>query len=324
MDRFTIWLDATKLEKMLSLLHPQVQDRSEELTRAFAEAQPFRHVAIHPFLDPAFCSQLMAEFPQFDEERARNEMGGVGRKAVFADLPKLGPAYAKFDRLMRDPAFLALMGRITSVPGLLYDPEYIGGGTHENLEGQELDTHVDFNYHPKTSTHRRLNLIVFLNPDWEESWGGRLELLRDPWATGDDVKTVTPLANRCVIFETTEASWHGFRRIQLPAGKNVSRRSIAVYFYTREAPPRGAAPTHATFYFQRPLPEHIRPGYTLREEDVTEIQTLFARRDQHTQFLYEREMEFSRNLTNIALSRGFRWGRRLAAPVELLRRILRG
>jgi hypothetical protein len=82
MDRFTIWLDATKLEKMLSLLHPQVQDRAEELSRAFTGAQPFRHVVIDPFLDPAFCGRLMAEFPQFDNERARNEMGGVGSKAA--------------------------------------------------------------------------------------------------------------------------------------------------------------------------------------------------------------------------------------------------
>jgi hypothetical protein len=324
MERFTVGLDATKLERMLSLLHPGARDRVEELSREFSVAQPFRHVVIDPFLDPAFCGRLIAEFPAFDAERARNEMGGVGRKAVFPDLARLGPAYAQFDRLMRDRAFLELAGRITSVPGLIYDPEYIGGGTHENLEGQELDTHVDFNYHPKTHTHRRLNLIVFLNPEWEESWGGRLELLRDPWATGDAVKMVTPLANRCVIFETTEASWHGFRRIQLPAGKHVSRRSIAVYFYTREAPPRGAAPSHATFYFQRPLPEHIRPGYTLREEDLAEIQTLLARRDQNTRFLYEREMEFSRAISNITLSRTFRWSRRFAAPVEWLRRILRG
>jgi 2-oxoglutarate-Fe(II)-dependent oxygenase superfamily protein len=324
MERFTVGLDATKLERMLSLLHPQVQVRAEELSREFAGGQPFRHVVIDPFLDPAFCNRLIAEFPAFDAERARNEMGGVGRKAVFPDLARLGPAYAQFDRLMSDRAFLKLAGRITGMPGLIYDPEYIGGGTHENLEGQELDTHVDFNYHPKTHTHRRLNLIVFLNPEWEERWGGRLELLRDPWASGDAVKMVTPLANRCVIFETTEASWHGFRRIQLPAGKNVSRRSIAVYFYTREAPPRGAAPPHATFYFQRPLPEHIRAGYTLREEDLAEIQTLLARRDQNTQFLYEREMEFSRTISNITLSRTFRWGRRLAAPVEMLRRIFRG
>ena len=309
---------------MLSLLHTQVQDRAEELSREFTGAQPFRHVVIDPFLDPAFCNRLIAEFPAFDAQRARNEMGGVGRKAVFPDLARLGPAYAQFDRLMRDRAFLALAGRITAMPGLIYDPEYVGGGTHENLEGQELDTHVDFNFHPKTHTHRRLNLIVFLNPEWEESWGGRLELSRDPWATGDAVRMVTPLANRCVIFETTEASWHGFRRIQLPAGKNVSRRSIEVYFDARGDLSRVTAPSPASFLYQTHLPEQIRPGYTLREEDLAEIQALLARRDQNTQFLYEREMEFSQAISNITLSRTFRWGRRLAAPVELLRKLWRG
>jgi Rps23 Pro-64 3,4-dihydroxylase Tpa1-like proline 4-hydroxylase len=272
---------------------------------------------MEPFLDPAFCEQLMAEFPSFEKEKALNETGQVAGKAVFSNLAELGPAYARFDRMMQDPEFLALTARITGIPNLLYDPEYIGGGTHENLEGQELDSHVDFNFHPRTQTHRRLNLILFLNPEWQASWGGCLELLRDPWET--DCKTVVPLANRAVIFETTEGSWHGFRKIQLPAHHgNLSRRSIAVYFYTEEAPPHGAAPSHATFYYQRPMPAYVQPGHTLREEDVRELETLFARRDQHIRFLYEREMEFSQALVNIRLSRAFRWGSRLTKPFRLL------
>lgn len=303
-------------------LHAGLPGRIDELAREFASARPFPHVIIEPFLDPAFCDQLMAEFPEFNRDKALNEMGEPAGKAVFSDLAGISPAFARFDRLMQDPDFLALTGRITGIPNLLYDPEYIGGGTHENLHGQELDTHVDFNFHPRTHTHRRLNLILFLNPVWLESWGGCLELLRDPLQADsqtEDLKTVVPLANRAVIFETSEASWHGFRKIQLPPDRNTSRRSVAVYFYTREAPAEGAAPSHATFYYQRPLPSRFRAGYTMGEADVRELQDLFTRRDQYIRFLYQREMEFSKALADVIQSRVFRWGNRLVNPLKMLR-----
>jgi len=301
---------------MLDGVNPILVQQADRLAREFETAQPFRHVVIENFLDDSFCQALIREFPGFDEKQAISESGEVGGKAVFSNLAELGASYARLDRLMQSPEFLEFTGRVTGIPHLLYDPEYIGGGTHENLEGQELDTHVDFNYHPRTQTHRRLNLILFLNPEWEESWGGYLELLRDPWASDEGVKSVAPRANTCVIFETTESSWHGFRRIHLPSGKKTSRRSIAVYFYTKEPPARGAAPSHATFYYQRSLPQHIQAGRTLSDADLLEIQTLLARRDQQIQFLYHREMEFSETLANVMNSRSLRWGKRLAGWAE--------
>ena len=162
--------------------------------------------------------------------------------------------------------FLALMGQITAIPNLLYDPDYVGGGTHENLHGQDLDPHVDFSYHPKSHRHRRLNLIVFLNPECREEWGGAFELHVNPWLPPEEnpLKTVAPLANRCLILETSENSWHGFKRINLPPeNRNLSRRSIAVYYYTRRRPASETAPGHSTIYVQRPLPEHIRAGHIL-------------------------------------------------------------
>jgi hypothetical protein len=298
--------------------------RIEELRRNFQEARPFRHVVVDGFLDSRFCQSLIDEFPPFDPRNAINETGGVGRKAVHADLCTLGPACRQFDALMRDPAFLKQTGAVTGIADLLYDPGYFGGGTHQNLDGQELDIHVDFNYHPTTFQHRRLNLILFLNPEWSESWGGCLELCADPWnPLGADVVRILPLANRAVLFETTERSWHGFSRITLPPERReLSRRSIAVYFYTEKRPAEETAPSHATVYIPRPLPAYLQPGHTLTELDKDELQNLIERRDDQIRFLYERELRYTSLIRGITDSLSFRLGRLLTWPARALRRRL--
>jgi hypothetical protein len=278
-------------------------------------------VVIEPFLDPQCCQELIAQFPPFEMGDARNERGELAGKAVIGDIARLGPAYNRFDRLMRDGEFLATIGHITGIPDLLYDEDYVGGGTHENRDGQELDSHVDFNFHPRLGWHRRLNLIVFLNPRWEESWGGCLELLREPSADSDDARrVVAPLANRAVIFETTESSWHGFPVIRTPPGKGISRKSLAVYFYSHDRPAAEIAPSHGTYYYQRPLPAHIQAGYTMQAQDVAEIRKLFTRRDDHIRFLYEREQEFALLLEGITKWGAFRLARALTWPARAVKR----
>jgi len=306
---------------VLALLHSDVTSHIEKLARQFSGAQPFRHIVIDRFLDPQFCAELMARFPPFEAGDARNERGEMAGKSVIARIARLGPAFDRFDRLMRNREFLSLIGRITGIPGLLYDQDYIGGGTHENRDGQELDAHVDFNFHPRLAWHRRLNLIVFLNPRWEEAWGGCLELLREPSAdAGDARKIVTPLANRAVIFETTESSWHGFPVIRTPPGSAIARKSLAVYFYTQDRPTAEIAPSHGTFYYQRPLPGYIQAGYTLREDDVSEIRKLLARRDGQIRYLYEREQEFAAAMESIRKWRALRVALALTWPVRALKR----
>ena len=254
---------------------------------AFARRDPFRHVVIDGFFAPDYAAALLASFPPFERGNARNEAGELGGKSTIERIRGLGAPYAALDVLIQTQDFLDLIGRVTGIPALLYDPDYFGGGTHENREGQDLDAHVDFNRHPREGWHRRLNLIVYLNHDWSDGWGGSLELHSDPRSADDRVTRVTPLFNRCVIFETTEWSWHGFARIQLPAAQAaLSRKSIALYFYTKERPAEELAGTHSTIYVDRPLPERFRAGMTLTEHDVEELRVLLVRRDQHNQRLY--------------------------------------
>jgi len=279
------------------MLNPRLQDEADRVAARFRDARPFRHIVIDGFFADESCARLLAEFPPFERGNARNEAGELGGKSTVEKIRELGPAYAELDDLIRTRGFLDLIGRITGIPQLLYDPYYFGGGTHENREGQDLDAHVDFNRHPVERWHRRLNLIVYLNPEWEDAWGGSLELHSDPRAPDDRIELITPLYNRAVIFETTETSWHGFSRIALPeARKALSRRSIALYFYTTERPVQELADTHSTIYVDRPLPEHFRPGLSLTERDIEELRVLLARRDQHNQRLYRDNTALTKQL----------------------------
>jgi hypothetical protein len=290
-----------------TLLDPRVLADADRHAAAFARREPFRHVVIDDFFAADYAAQLLADFPPFERGNARNEAGELGGKSTVERIRELGAPYAALDDLIQSRAFLDLVSRLTGVPDLLYDPHYFGGGTHENREGQDLDAHVDFNRHPLENWHRRLNLIVYLNHDWDDAWGGSLELHSDPRSRDDQVRLVTPLFNRCVIFETTEWSWHGFSRITLPdARKDLTRRSIALYFYTRERPVEELADTHSTIYVDRPLPERFRPGLTLAEADVEELRVLLARRDQHNQRLYRDVADLTRQLGQAqeALRRG--------------------
>jgi hypothetical protein len=290
-------------------LNGRVLDEVDRHAAAFARREPFRHVVIDDFLAADYAAALLADFPPFERGNARNEAGELGGKSTVERIRHLGAPYAMLDDLIQSPAFLDVISRVTGIPELLYDPHYFGGGTHENREGQDLDPHVDFNRHPTESWHRRLNLIVYLNHEWEDAWGGALELHADPRSRDDRVSLVTPLYNRCVIFETTETSWHGFSRITLPeARRGLTRKSVALYFYTRDRPAEELADTHSTIYVDRPLPERFRAGATLSESDVEELRGLLARRDQHNQRLYR---DITRLTKELGLARTALLGGRL-------------
>jgi hypothetical protein len=255
---------------------------------AFASARPFRHLVIDDFLQPAVIEQLRQEFPAFERGNFIGDDGRPGGKSTVDSMPQLGPAYRQLDDVIQSPAFLAYLGQVTGIDGLLYDPFYLGGGTHENRNGQPLRPHIDFNYHPSERWHRRLNLIVYLNPEWDDRWGGLLDLYRDPYADPKPAARIAPLLNRCVIFETTETSWHGFDAITFPPDRpGLSRKSIALYFYTKERPVEETAPRHTTHYVNRQLPEHMTAGHALTDADVAVLRELIASRDGQMKMLYE-------------------------------------
>jgi hypothetical protein len=276
----------------LSILDRDLLERISHHGSAFTGAQPFPHVVIDNFLDADFARALLDAFPSFERGNSVGDDGVQGGKSTVDRLRELGPAYARLDDTIKSRPFLEAIGEITGIPDLIYDPWYLGGGTHENRDGMSLDAHVDFNYHPSERWHRRLNLIVYLNPEWEDAWGGCLELFRDPAADARPSRSVTPAFNRCVIFETSERSWHAFDRIRLPEQhRQLTRRSIALYFYTKDRLEAESVARHTTLYVNRQLPEKYCDGHVLSRGDVADIKQLLEVRDAHIRRLYAENTE---------------------------------
>jgi Rps23 Pro-64 3,4-dihydroxylase Tpa1-like proline 4-hydroxylase len=126
------------------------------------------------------------------------------------------------------------MGHVLSIPKLISDPYYSGGGLNISERGGLLDIHVDGNYHDASGMNRRVNLLYYLNPNWEQSWGGEFGIYDD---NGEKlIKSIAPKFNRCIIFDTHDKSYHGLPNpINFPA--NDPRRSILLYYYTVAARP---------------------------------------------------------------------------------------
>ncbi len=285
----------------LDRLAEPLLNNADTLRQEFTGAQPFRHICIDNFLESQFAERLLAEFPSFDRKLSLNEMGAPSLKAVNTKIREISPAYGELYSLISSKPFLDFMSQLSGIPDLLLDPKMFGGGTHENRHGQELDPHIDFNYAEDHGLHRRLNLIVYLNKDWKTEWGGAIEIHSNPrQPETNQISAFDPLFNRAVMFETNEISWHGFPLIQLPeAERERSRKSISIYLYTKDRPEGEIAPSHGTFYVQRPLPQHIAPGHVVTAEDVVELKSLLIRRDRWIELYHKMELDKNRSIDQL-------------------------
>jgi len=138
---------------------------------------------------------------------------------------------------------------VTGIENLIPDPTFEGGGLHQIPRGGKLAMHADFNKHRRFGLDRRLNALLYLNKDWREDYGGHLELWnRD--MTQCEAK-ILPVYNRLAVFGTTDFTFHGHPNpLQCPEG--MTRKSLALYYFTNGRPAEEVSGTHSTLFKARP------------------------------------------------------------------------
>ena len=208
------------------------------LAEEYKNGDPFPLVVIDGFLEEDFANQLVAEFPSVDD-MAHSKDYIFGDKREEADFAKAGPAAQAYHDYLLSDEFAEVVSTVTGRK-LFMDASFHGGGFHQGGDGSHLDTHVDFNIHPKHEDWLRvLNVLLYLNKDWQPEWDGSLLLRTDP---KNEPRAIAPLFNRAVFMLTSDNTFHGYRKMSLPEG--VTRKSIAGYAY--ELIPAGSLKTRTT------------------------------------------------------------------------------
>lgn len=189
---------------------------------------PYKHWVGEDFLAPANVAAINAGWTT--DDRWFVEQAGYVKKSALMFPHRLHPAAQTVaTELYSDDScarLSALLGfSLVADPWFLTGPltPKVGGGLHEISRGGLLNIHVDFDAHP-SGMMRAVNLLIYLNPDWEPEWGGALELV------GDTTATIMPLGGTAVLFETDGNSWHGHPK-PLACPSNRTRRSLALYYY---------------------------------------------------------------------------------------------
>lgn len=229
------------------------------LRRQFAAAEPFSHLIIDNFFDESYLNNVLTEIQQyppemwFDKNNAaiNNESDNIfqNKKIALTDYNKFGSCSASLIDFTKSPEFIQFLVSVTGINDLESDPHLYGGGIHKVSNGGRLSIHSDFNIHPLTSQHRRLNVLLYLNKDWQPSYNGQLEL----WDKNmtQMVSSIAPIFNRLVVFRITDDAFHGHPEPWInPNG--VPRLSFALYYYTRERPEAEKSGFHWALWQQRP------------------------------------------------------------------------
>ena len=220
-----------------------------EARKNYAQAKPFPHIYFDDFFDNNAVERLLEEFPGENDIDWIKYYDGHQKKLANENEQNIGLFSRHFLYSLNSSLFLKFLEELTGITSLISAPSFRGGGLHSIFRGGKLGVHADFNKHEQYGLDRRLNLLLYLNKDWREEYGGHIEL----WdrEMKECVRSYLPKFNRVVIFTTTSASFHGHPE-PLSCPEHMNRKSMALYYYTNGIPEEEREGCHSTVFKLRP------------------------------------------------------------------------
>jgi hypothetical protein len=232
----------------------KLESLARENAETYRGGKPFPHIYFDDFLPVGAADAALSDFPEPKQLDWAEFNRPKERKLAFDAVEKLPRSVREVLYFLNSRPMIQFLEILTGIDGVIPDPYYVGGGLHQIKPGGNLEVHVDFNRHSKFKLDRRINLLIYLNKNWKEEYGGHFELWnRDMSAAG---QKILPVFNRCAIFSTTEFSYHG-HPTPLACPPDRTRKSMATYYYSNGRPEEELSGEHTTLFQTRPgqIPE---------------------------------------------------------------------
>jgi Rps23 Pro-64 3,4-dihydroxylase Tpa1-like proline 4-hydroxylase len=240
----------TVMKELLSdeFLH-KLETLAEEKAEEYKNNKPFPHIYFDNFLPGEAAEAALRDFPE-PKQLTWSEFNNPNEKKLAFNVVERLPAPDR-DVLyfLNSRPMLRFLEVLTGLEGIIPDPYYSGGGLHQVKRGGKLEVHADFNYHAKLKLDRRINVLIYLNKDWQEEYGGHFELWNGQMTRAE--QKILPLFNRCAIFSTTSFSYHG-HPTPLACPPDRTRKSFATYYYSNGRPEEEVSEAHSTLFQHRP------------------------------------------------------------------------
>jgi len=193
----------------------------------FLCGKPFENIVIDDFLEESYAEKLASLFPKNHNQWYYYE-NPIEVKYAFDNIDELPEELKKYFYYLSSDFIIQKIASITNIPDLNYDEYLHGAGLHSHPRYGRLNIHLDYEKHPYSGKERRINIIFFLNKDWDPTWKGANELWGN-CVSDDCIKKTQVKFNRAIIFKTNDISFHGLpEKIMCP--ENIFRNSLAYYY----------------------------------------------------------------------------------------------
>jgi Rps23 Pro-64 3,4-dihydroxylase Tpa1-like proline 4-hydroxylase len=202
----------------------------KNLSEIKMQEYPFQHFVSKNFLSLDLVGKIQDDLIELERSQPQNKFESqFGTKKEWKVFPDELVSLNSWLNLLASENFINslkekfdISKQITIVPDLTYD----GGGYVVSPPGSYLGYHADFNFSSAAGKYRVINILFYMNPNYEIDQGGHLHLLDSHSKTVE--KSVLPEQNTILGFFTDDTSFHGVSLNQV----NFYRRSFNLYYYS--------------------------------------------------------------------------------------------